>query len=234
MAHEHYKAIARNSLLIRSLPEQHIETLLSHAHFRHYERGENIFLQDEEATAIHVVIDGWVKLFRVAPNGAEAVVSIFACGESFGEAVALRGNNYPVSAEAVTAAEVMHIPSSLLISLMKEDPQIGLSILASTFMHLHSLVEQLEQLKAQTGAQRVAEFLLTLCRSNSGPCEVILPYDKVLIAGRLGMKPESLSRAFARLKTAGVQIKKNHAAIADAKRLREYTEDDPADAWNKA
>ncbi len=233
MAHEQHKAIARNSLLIRSLPDHHIETLLSRASFRHYDRGETIFLQDEEANEIHVVLDGWVKLFRIAPNGSEAVVSVFARGESFGEAVALKGTCYPVSAEAVSPAEVMHIPSSLLVSLMKEDPQIGISILASTFTHLHSLVEQLEQLKAQTGAQRVAEFLLKLCHRDAGACEVVLPYDKVLIAGRLGMKPESLSRAFGRLKSAGVRIQRNHAVIDDVQVLRDYAEVDPAESWSK-
>ena len=234
LAHEREKTIARQSMLIRSLPEQHVETLLSKSHWRHYERGETLFLQDEDATAIHVVLEGWVKLFRMAPNGSEAVVSVFAKGENFGEAVALRGVPYPVSAEAVTAAEVMHIPSAVLVSLMKEDPQIGIKILASTFSHLHSLVEQLEQLKAQTGAQRVAEFLLGLCDCESGACEVVMPYDKVLIAGRLGMKPESLSRAFARLKPAGVKIRKNHAEIADIETLRDYAESDPAESLSRS
>ncbi len=233
VAYEVHKRIARNSLLIRSLPEQHVEHLLTSAIWKHYERGETLFLQDEKATSIHVVLDGWVKLFRIAPNGSEAIVSVFTKGESFGEAVALRGAPYPVSAQAVTPCDVMHIPSSALVHLMKEDPQIGITILASTFNHLHSLVAQLEQLKAQTGAQRVAEFLLDLCDCEIGGCTVTLPYDKVLIAGRLGMKPESLSRAFARLKNAGVKVNKNHAVIEDIETLREYSEHDPAVAWNK-
>ncbi|MBE1285035.1 MAG: cyclic nucleotide-binding domain-containing protein [Rhodobacteraceae bacterium] len=234
MAHEVQKSIARNSMLIRTLPEQHVEPLLSQCQWRRYERGETLFLQDDDASAIHVVLDGWVKLFRMTPNGAEAVVSVFTRGESFGEAVALKGLPYPVSAQAVSAADVMHIPAKVFTSLMKEDPEICISILASTFAHLHSLVEQLEQLKAQTGAQRVAEFLLGLCPHETGSCDVTLPYDKVLIAGRLGMKPESLSRAFARLKTAGVTVKKNHAEISDIAQLRDYAESDPADSWSKS
>ena len=128
---------------------------------------------------------------------------------------------------------LMIVPTSVLATMMHDDPEICISILASTFQHLHSLVEQLEQLKAQTGAQRVAEFLLSLCEVNGGGCTVDLPYDKVLIAGRLGMKPESLSRAFARLKPAGVTIRKNHARIEDVDRLRCYAEEDPAQAWSK-
>jgi CRP-like cAMP-binding protein len=226
VAYEAQKAIARQSLLLKSLPEHHIDTLLSHAIWREYDRGETIFLQEEEAKAIHVVLAGWVKLFRMSPSGAEAVVSVFTRGESFGEAVALRNVPYPVSAEAVSACEVMHLPSPVLLSLMREDAEIGVSILAATFTHLHSLVSQLEQLKAQTGAQRVAEFLLNLCDSDTGDCDVELPYDKLLIAGRLGMKPESLSRAFSRLKSVGVKINRNHAEIANIETLRDYAESD--------
>ncbi|NOC85557.1 MULTISPECIES: Crp/Fnr family transcriptional regulator [Ruegeria] len=229
MSHEAQKAIARQSLLLRSLPDQHVDTLLRQAIWRQYDRGETIFLQEEEAKAVHVVLAGWVKLFRISPTGAEAVVSVFTRGESFGEAVALRNVPYPVSAEAVSACEVMHIPSPVLLSLMKEDPEIGVSILAATFTHLHALVAQLEQLKAQTGAQRVAEFLLNLCDRDSGRCEVELPYDKMLIAGRLGMKPESLSRAFSRLKPVGVKINRNHADIADMDDLRNYAESDTSE-----
>ncbi len=233
MAYEKHKEIARTSLFMRSLPEQHVEPLLARASFHHFDRGETIFLQDEPAKGVHVVLDGWVKLYRVSHNGAEAVVGVFARGQSFGEAVALRNGPYPVSAEAVTACEIMIIPATSLVAMMHEDPDVCVSILASTFSHLHSLVEQLEQLKAQTGAQRVAEFLLSLCKVSQGSCTVNLPYDKVLIAGRLGMKPESLSRAFARLKPAGVTIRRNHAQIEDVDRLREFAEEDPAHAWSR-
>ena len=91
----------------------------------------------------------------------------------------------------------------------------------------------MEQLKARTGAQRVAEFLLELAGATHGFCEVTLPYDKVLIAGRLGMKPESLSRAFARLREYGVTVRHNNAAIADIAVLRELSDEDPAHSWSK-
>ena len=48
------------------------------------------------------------------------------------------------------------------------------------------------------------------------------------------MKPESLSRAFSKLRATGVRISKNHAAIEDIERLRTYAVEDPAAAWNKA
>ncbi len=226
-----HKEVAFQSLLFSSMPAEDAEALLSTAHITEYDRGQTIFLQGEKATAIFVVISGWAKLYRIAPSGTEAVVGVFTQGRSFGEALAFQGNVYPVSAEAVTNLKLMRIEADSYLRRIRETPEAAISLLASTFKHLHSLVSQIEALKARTSAQRVAEFLCELSNAETGACEVILPYDKILIAGRLGMKPESLSRAFARLKTEGVQIIQNRAKIDDIEHLRIYCEEDPAQAW---
>jgi CRP-like cAMP-binding protein len=228
------REIAKQSILFSNLTEDLAERLLNSAVTRDFDRGAMIFLQGEPAASVHIVLDGWVKLFRISPNGAEAVVGVFTKGRSFAEAAAFRGDVYPVAAEAVTDCSVMQIRASLIMEMMKSRPELCTAILASTFQHLHSLIGQVERLKAHTGAQRVAEFLLELCPINEGACAVKLPYDKVLIAGRLGMKPESLSRAFARLRSSGVMVKQNHAAIADVAKLRNYAEEDRAASWSKA
>lgn len=228
-----YKTLARQSLLLAAAPEPVAQKVLEAAHERLFDRGATIFLQGERAKAIYIVAEGWVKLYRIAPNGAEAVVGVFTKGSSFGEAVAFRSDNYPVAAEAVTDCTLIRIETDAFLRQIRENPEVAISILSATYLHLHSLVAQVEALKAQTGSQRVAEFLLELAACPAGACEVTLPYDKVLIAGRLGMKPESLSRAFARLKEQGVTIRQNVALIADIAVLRDFVEEDPALAWSR-
>jgi CRP-like cAMP-binding protein len=228
-----YAALAARSILLGSAPEHVVKTVLDSARVRGFLRGETIFLQGERASAIYIVAEGWVKLYRIAPSGAEAVVGVFTKGASFGEAVAFRHDTYPVAAEAVTDCTLIRIEADAFLRQIRENPEVAISILSATFVHLHGLVAQVEALKAQTGAQRVAEFLLELAPCPDGACEVTLPYDKVLIAGRLGMKPESLSRAFARLKEQGVTIRQNTARIEDVGSLRDYAEEDPAQAWSR-
>jgi hypothetical protein len=55
---------------------------------------------------------------------------------------------------------------------------------------------------------------------------VALPYDKVLIAAQLGLTPESLSRAFARLKGVGVAINAANVVVKDVGKLRQIAADD--------
>ena len=220
------QTIARSSLLLKSCPEEVASALMKRAVVKRYTRGQILFDHGDPAHFVHVVLDGWVKLYRITPNGAEAVVGVFTRGHSFGEAVALRNHVYPVASEAATDCEVAQIASSELINMMQSHPEVCIAILSSTFAHLHSLVAEVERLKAHTGAQRVAQFLLSLTDREEGACKVTLPFDKILIAGRIGMKPESLSRAFSRLKSHGVTIRQNHAEIEDVELLHDFADDD--------
>jgi CRP-like cAMP-binding protein len=224
---------ARGAVLLSSLPVEASTAILQRALVRPYRRGETIFCQGDVSENIFVVLDGWVKLFRITPTGAEAVVGVFTKGRSFGEAIAFEDMPYPVTAEAVTDARLLLVRTSVVSSMMRERPEIAMAIVSSTFRHLHALVAQVEQLKAHTGAQRVAEFLLELCDAQKGACTITLPYDKSLIAGRLGMQPPSLSRAFNKLEEVGVKISQNQAEVADVARLRDYMLEDRSAPWRK-
>jgi hypothetical protein len=62
--------------------------------------------------------------------------------------------------------------------------------------------------------------------AEQGHCAVALPYDKLLIAGQLGLTPESLSRAFARLRSIGVVVDASHVVVRDVAKLRQLANDD--------
>lgn len=227
------RQIACQSRLFMTLPPELRVPLLDSARISHYARDATIFHQGDTANAIHIVTDGWVKLFRVAPNGVEAIVSVMARGQSFGEPIALRRIAYPLSAVASTDCQLIAVSSDAFLALMHSRPETAVSVLASTFLQLQGLVEHIEQLKTRSGTQRVAEFLLELCPDGAESATVVLPYDKVLIAGRLGLRPESLSRAFARLREHGVTIRNANAAIASVGALRALLAAAPADAWTR-
>ncbi len=215
--------------ILGGVGDQPLTELLSDAVIKTPERGEVLFVQGDPASAFYVVLDGWIKLYRMTVAGEEAVVGIITKGQSFAEAAAFTAGMFPVSAECVTDARLLMFPSNRLFDRIRQNPELGLSMLASTSQHLHGLVHQIQQLKAHTGAQRLAEFMLALAPVEAGACTIALPYDKALIAGHLGMKPESLSRAIARLKEVGVTVKRNMATIHDVDRLRNFFEQERAE-----
>lgn len=215
----------KKSVLLRGLSEEIRERLLKDAIRRSYAEGETIFLQGDPAKGVFIVLSGFIKLSRMTPSGTEAVVAILGRNRSFAEAMALRGTPYPVSAEAISDCTVLQIDGTRLRQLLLEDREFAIDLLASTFVHLQGLVDQIEKLKAHTGVQRVAQFLADLTDAETGSCEVRLPYNKRLIAGNLGMQPESLSRAFARLREHGVKLDASKAVIDDIATLRLLAQD---------
>jgi CRP-like cAMP-binding protein len=227
-------ACARRSVLLRGLADDALQDVLASATVQDAPHGTTLFVEGDPAHSVYVVLEGWIKLCRLSPSGAEAVVGVFARGESFAEAVAFRNATYPVNAEAVTDARLLRLDVATLLDGMRRRPDLGPAILAAAFSHLHALVQQVEQLKARTGAQRLAAFLVDLCPADAGACTVTLPYDKALLAGRLGIQPESLSRAFGRLRDAGVQVRQTQASIDDVARLRAFVDQDRAEFWRKA
>jgi CRP/FNR family transcriptional regulator, dissimilatory nitrate respiration regulator len=226
---------ARRSALLAALPAAAAESLLARGTIRCFRKGETIFVQNEQARFIHVVLDGWVKLYRMTESGSEAVIAVFSAGQSFGEAIAFLGFPYPVNGEAVADCRLLQIETRAFGEVVRFNPDCVEPILSAMYHHLHALIVQIEALKARTGSQRVASFLLELCDVSKGRAEVTLPHDKVLVAGRLGMKPESLSRAFSRLgRDAGVRIRGNVATIQDVETLRRFSVRDPALAWSRS
>ncbi|HEY4774688.1 MAG TPA: Crp/Fnr family transcriptional regulator [Xanthobacteraceae bacterium] len=212
--------------VFRGLKPETVEHIVAPATAVMLKAHESLFRQGDPATAFFIVIDGWVKLYRVTLSGEETVIHILTKGDSFAEAVAFTGVRYPATAEAVSDARVVRIPADHVVRCIRESPDIALAMIASTSQHLHHLVQQVEQLKAQSGVQRVAEFLSSLAPVDQGSCVIALPYDKVLIAARLGLKPESLSRAFAKLRSVGVAVHASHVAIADIAKLRQLAADE--------
>jgi len=197
------------------------------------ERGEQVFARGDEAHTFYVVIEGWVKVFRATVAGEEAVIGIFTRGQSFAEIAALARSVYPANAEAVTDSRLAAIPIERIVASITRDPNVALTMLASVCRHMHSLVDEIEQVKGLSGIQRVAEFLIKQSPVESGACTVRLPYEKTLIASKLGMKAESLSRVFQRLRGHGVVVRGEMAVIENLDTLAKVLGDTPIAATRR-
>ena len=212
--------VIRRINVFRGVKPLVFERLIAPAVTLAFKSGDTVFRQGDPAASFFIVVDGWIKLYHITAAGKEAVIYVFTKGESIAQAVAFTGQAYPAAAEAVSDARVVRIPAAHVIKCIRDTPDVAIAMIASTSFHLHHLLEQVAQLKVQSAVQRVAEFLVSLCPTGKGPFAIALPYDKVLIAGRLGIKPESLSRVFAKLRSAGVEVRALQVTVHDVNALR--------------
>ncbi len=210
--------------LFSSMSRSGLEHMLVDAWVHDIERGHVLFIQGEPAERFYVVFDGWVKLFRETISGDESVIAVFTTGESFAEAAMFDKADYPVSAMTVEDSRLLVVPSSTFINRLREHSDYALDMMASMSRHLRTLVRQIEQLSAKSSTQRVAGFLVRLCPADAHSAVVSLPIEKSLIAGRLGMQPETFSRSLKKLQGLGVNNSRNEVEIHDVVALREYSE----------
>ena len=198
-------ATLRSNALFGRLSDRSLELLVSSAQVRTVPRGTTLFVQDEEADRFFALLDGWVKLYRLTRDGTEAVAD----------------------------ARVMTLTAEGFARCLREDDQIAFAMLGSLSMRLRHLVQQIEQPQVQPTAQRVGSFLLRFCPAGSGAASFALPFDKALIARRLGMQPETFSRALAKLRGVGVETQGGSVSVADLDALRRFCNADPGDGERK-
>ncbi|WP_319824333.1 Crp/Fnr family transcriptional regulator [Thalassovita sp.] len=209
-----------DSALLSQLPQDVRNCLLGRARIRRFGRGETICLQGEPAGALKIITHGWIKLYRVSDTGHEALLATLTAGQSFDEIASLMRAECPSSAEALCECEVMFIDLTTACGCRNAVAEITRAVMSAASDHMQDMMDQIEALKSRSGVERLSEYLLALSDETGGNRELVLPFDKVVLAAKLGMKPESLSRAFARLKRFGVQSELKRVVIQDVAKLK--------------
>jgi CRP-like cAMP-binding protein len=208
--------------LFAGLEMSSLADVLADATVRRFSRDALLFVEGEPAGYFYVVLDGWVRLYRQTADGRESLIALFARGESFAEAAMFLGGKFPVSGGAVDESRLLVIPAEPFRRALRSNNELCFKMMASMAIHLRHLVVQVEQLTVRSSTERIGQFLLELARSGAESAIVHLPYDKGLLAARLGMQPETLSRALAKLRPLGVETRGSRVTIRDIDALRRH------------
>lgn len=211
----------RPSPLLDELSPKVRNCLLTRSRKQVFARGQTISLEGGACHSLKIILDGWVKLYRVTPSGHEALLAALGSGQSFDEVAALQGLPNAANAEAVTECDILFVDISTMCACHNARRQLAAAVLSAASSHLQMMMDDLGELKVLTGYQRLCSFLLRLSDRNGAQSSLDLPFDKVVLASMLGMKPESLSRAFGKLRKIGVESEYKSVTIRDFGRLRD-------------
>jgi CRP/FNR family transcriptional regulator len=169
---------------------------------RKYPKGRRIFGQGEPTPGVFIVARGFVRLYKIAPNGKEHVLHLAGPGDTFAEAAVLGDFPCPAFAEAVEKSECILLPTQPFLAALREDPDLCLQLSAGMAMWVRHLVGLLEGIVLQDAAGRVARYLLKAMQEDDGP-EVRWPSRKKHIASHLNITSETLSRTLRQLRESG-------------------------------
>ncbi|MEY6433892.1 Crp/Fnr family transcriptional regulator [Thioalkalicoccus limnaeus] len=191
---------------------------------RRCEAGERLFAQGDVARHFFLVADGSVKLSRLSRDGDEKVIEVIQAGQLFAEAVMFMDERrYPVNATTVTETRLILFEHAPLLGLLDESPDVALKLLGSLSRRIHGLLSQLDELTLHNATYRLISYLLSEGRATAG--EVRLAVPKQVIASRLSMQPETLSRILARLRTRRlIEVQGDTIKLCDERGLRAMLE----------
>lgn len=219
-------AIKINDLgIFTGCSDDFIEAISLQSNTQLLEKNQVLFLHEDKADRFFIVISGWVKLFRETLDGSQAVVDILTANHVFGETAIFQDDEYPYSAEATEPTEVISLPISMLKKEIEENQKLALAMLSSMARYRKQQDQELEHRTLQNAPQRIGCFLLRLTnQQEAGEVTINLPYDKTLVASRLGMQPETFSRALGKLKKeTGIEIKGSSIKVNKLSQLSEYS-----------
>lgn len=189
-------------------------------------KGATLFSRGSIATGFYIVLFGQIKLAITSPQGDEKVIEIINQRQSFGEAVMFLGRPYPVSAVSLNDTLLLHVSKEVVDTMLVQDPTFARGLLAGLSARVHSLIKDVESYSIRSTTQRVIGYLLQQCPDNAEQNTTVeLPTSKVLVASRLSITPETLSRIFGKLQQLGlIDVQGRSIVIPNLKNLQDFEE----------
>ena len=127
--------------------------------FLTFRRDQFIYLPDDSATHIYMVVNGRVKIGHYLENGEEVLTAILTKGEIFGELAMAGEEKRRDFSQAMEETAICPLTTSELKALMLEDKELSFKILKLIGLRIMKLERKLELLVFKDARTRIIEFL---------------------------------------------------------------------------
>ncbi len=206
--------------IFEKVPIDVLGDLLGNAMVETHSNHAMLFEAGDPADAFFILMSGRVKLFALLEDGKESIVEVVEPVSSFAEGAMFASGHYPVSAEVIDEAALVRVRAEHFLSCLRQNRDLAYRMLSALGHWNRHLKREVRGLREHSPIRRVSGFLLSLMPCEEGAASVALPMKKVIIASRLGMEPESLSRVLGRLRDVGVRTVGATVHVEDVARLR--------------
>ena len=229
---ESVAAVLKRAPIFSGLDPEDLADLAAVAALREIPRGGALFEEGDEARGFFVCAAGKLKVFKTAPDGREQILHFIFPGETFAEVALFAGRSYPASAQALEASTVAFIPREGLVRMIKKRTDVAFKLLAGSALWVRRLTDLIAEY-SKAVPERVAGYLLAEALRQqptalADGARVRLAVNKGELAAHLGTVPETLSRAFAKLRDEGIiEVEEREITIRDLAGLRDLAAGSP-------
>jgi len=212
--------------ILRRLPEHVLQEVAAKGVVERVMATTVLCEESEIADDVIWIISGRVKTAVHMGKKDETVISILSTGDKLGFFEVCEGGTNTVSAQTLEEVSLFRLKKEVFINLLATQFEFQMATFANASMEMRGAVKEINDLKLKNTSKRLGAYLLAMTHEEFGAVQIDLPFGKRLLAARLAMKPESLSRALAKLKTIGVDSDRNHVRIENIEALKDYCGDD--------
>jgi CRP/FNR family transcriptional regulator len=144
-------------------PQKSLEDPLAHlpcSSIVEYRKGQTIYNQDQPSTSLYLVIEGKVKVARLADDGHQVVVDIYQPDEFFGESAFLSLPQRSEQATALEDAKLMAWGTQEIEEIVMRRPRLAVALLQIQVQRTLDLTQRIESFSADNIARRLARSLI--------------------------------------------------------------------------
>lgn len=209
--------------LFQQLTDEQLAELERRAAIRSFKRKKIIYFPAEPGESALVLASGRVKIKDITPDGKEAILAFIEPGELFGELAALDGAPRAEYAEAAADSQVVLIPREDLLALMRERPDLALSITRLIGLRRQRIENRLRNVLFLSSRQRIVRLLLELTETygdRNGPaCTLRLPFSHQDLASLIGVTRETVTLLLGQLQLEQLIRCERRRLILDCEQL---------------
>lgn len=203
-------------------PEQ-VEAMLRGAFLQRFPAHVELIHTGEPADFLHVIVEGTIEMFS-GHRDRETTLGVSGPGDSFILAAVLFDRPYLQSARALVASRILMVPADAVRAAFAADAGFARSVAENLALAYRGVIKELKNQKLRSGLERLANWLLTHDAETGSKGQFDLPFDKRVLAARLGMAPEVLSRSFAALSAYHVVVQGPSITLRDIAALRKLAQ----------
>ncbi len=191
-----------------------------------YKKNDVVLMEEEAGTALFVIINGKVKVARSSTDGREVILTILSESDFFGEMAILDGLTRSATVTAIEESELFLIQRNDFLNLLREYPEISISLLQELTKRLRSADAKIKALSLKDAEGKVATVVLQLAddigKIKHGKVEIEkLPLQQDL-ANMAGTSRETISRTLHTFAKKGlIELDGSKLSILDYEKFKE-------------
>lgn len=178
-------------------PQKALEDPLAHlpcSTILECKKGQAIYDRDQPSNSIYLVIDGKVKVCRVADDGRQVVVDIYQLDEFFGESAFLNLPHRNEIAIALENTKVMTWTTAEIEDVVQRRPRLAVALLQLLVQRSMDFGHRIESFSVDNIARRLARTLIRFSErlgsaTDDGSIQMI-PFTHELLSQYVGTSRE--------------------------------------------